>query len=475
VHQPISSSFLTRMGVIGMTPIEPVIFAALITAEPLLLIGPHGTGKSFLLNRISAALGLESRHYNASLLNFDDLVGYPLPNAKGQLDYVRTPAAIWGARTVFLDEISRCRPDMQNKLFPIIHERRVQGIQLNDLVYRWAAMNPPSNDNEVDQVYLGSEPLDAALADRFAFVLDVPSWEQLSEEDQGLVIRSQGADAQIEPDPKFAEEIANGRRVRQFFETDCSDGLVIYVRLLVALLAQAGLQLSPRRAGMILRNILAVRAANCVLGFEVTLQDSALLAIRSSLPQLAQGIKVDQVKLLAAHREAWKASQLDAGDATRSILTERDPVRRVTKAIAAESISAADFSSIVADALAALPVGARHALAFRLFESASASRLVAAVAEQCAELYTMVATAQAVHESITSKSVRHCVWQRVVQILARLAPDLEETVLKTNLLCGLFNSNQLAVEEDVDRVLEAWERVSGEFCLPGRPEETSAA
>jgi MoxR-like ATPase len=475
VHQPNSSSFLTRMGVIGMTPIEPVIFAALITAEPLLLIGPHGTGKSFLLNRISAVLGLESRHYNASLLNFDDLVGYPLPNAKGQIDYVRTPAAIWGAQTVFLDEISRCRPDMQNKLFPIIHERRVQGIELKDLLYRWAAMNPPCNDDEVDQAYLGSEPLDAALADRFAFVVEVPNWEQLSEEEQGLVIRSQGMDAQIEPDPKFAEKIANGRRVRQFFETNHADGLVIYVRLLVALLAQAGVQLSPRRAGMILRNILAVHVANCVLGFELALQDSALLAVRNSLPQLAQGMKVDRVWLLTAHREAWKASQLDEGDATRSILTERNPVQRVMKASAAESISAADFSSIVADALAALPVGARHALAFRLFESASASRLVAAVAEQCAELYTIVATAQAVHESVPSKSVRHCVWQRVVKLLAQLAPDLEETILKTNLLCGLFNSNQLAVEEDVDRALEAWERVSGELCLPGRQEEAKAA
>jgi len=458
-----------------MTPIEPVIFAALITAEPLLLIGPHGTGKSLLLNRISAVLGLESRHYNASLLNFDDLVGYPLPNAKGQVDYVRTPAAIWGAQTVFLDEISRCRPDMQNKLFPIIQEKRVQGIELKDLVYRWAAMNPPSNDEDANQAYLGSEPLDAALADRFAFVVEVPSWEQLSEEEQGLVIRSRGTEADIVPDPKLADEIVNGRRVRTLLDADHADGVVIYVRLLIALLAQAGLQLSPRRAGMILRNVLAVHAANSVLGFNVALQDSALLAVRSSVPQVAQGIKVDQVKLLAAHREAWKASQLEEGDPSLSILTERNPVRRVMKASVAESISASDFSSIVADALAALPLGGRHALAFRLFESASASRLVAAVAEQCAELYAMVATAQEVHESVGSKSVRHRVWQRIVKILAQLAPDLAETVLKTNLLCGLFSSNQLAVEEDVDRALEAWDRVNDGLWLPGRQEGRQVA
>ncbi|PYU91198.1 MAG: hypothetical protein DMG08_15890, partial [Acidobacteria bacterium] len=111
-------SLLAALGIIGMEPIEPVILGALIGGEPLLLVGPHGTGKSYLLTRISAALGLELRHYNASLLNYDDLVGYPLPNGRGGLEFIQTPASIWGANAVFIDEISRCRPDLQNKLFP---------------------------------------------------------------------------------------------------------------------------------------------------------------------------------------------------------------------------------------------------------------------------------------------------------------------------------------------------------------------
>jgi ABC-type uncharacterized transport system YnjBCD ATPase subunit len=59
----------------------------LATEEPLLLIGPHGTGKSLLLTRIAEALDLAFRHYNSSLLNFDDLVGFPLPNKNGSLEY----------------------------------------------------------------------------------------------------------------------------------------------------------------------------------------------------------------------------------------------------------------------------------------------------------------------------------------------------------------------------------------------------
>ncbi len=65
------------LGLQGLTALAPVLVAALATEEPLLLIGPHGTAKTLLLIRVGAALGLTVRHYNASLLNFDDLVGFP--------------------------------------------------------------------------------------------------------------------------------------------------------------------------------------------------------------------------------------------------------------------------------------------------------------------------------------------------------------------------------------------------------------
>ena len=178
-----------RLGLHGLGVIAPVLVAALATEEPLLLIGPHGTAKSLLLTRVAAALGLPFRHYNASLLNFDDLVGFPLPGKDGQLEYVKTPAAVWGAGAVIFDEISRCRPEIQNKLFPIIHERKVQGLHLEGLRYRWAAMNPPATGDD-DNGYLGSEPLDTALADRFAFIVQMPGWAALNEAQQLAIIRT---------------------------------------------------------------------------------------------------------------------------------------------------------------------------------------------------------------------------------------------------------------------------------------------
>ena len=178
------ASLFTRLGLHGLDSIEPVVLASLATESPLLLIGVHGSGKSLLLERIADALGLAWRHYNASLLNFDDLVGYPLPDADGHLRFIQTPASVWGAQAVLIDEISRARIDIQNRLFPIIHEKKVQGLPLGDLRHRWAAMNPPGCQDDDELAYAGSEPLDLALSDRFAFQVSVPDWRQFDEPTQ---------------------------------------------------------------------------------------------------------------------------------------------------------------------------------------------------------------------------------------------------------------------------------------------------
>ncbi len=127
-----STGLLASLGLHGLAHLDAPVLAALASETPMLLIGPHGSAKSALLERLATALRLEHRHYNASLISFDDLVGFPVPDGDG-LRYLRTPATLWGAQSVFLDEISRCRPEVQNKLFSIVHEKRVQGIALDSL------------------------------------------------------------------------------------------------------------------------------------------------------------------------------------------------------------------------------------------------------------------------------------------------------------------------------------------------------
>jgi hypothetical protein len=192
---PLPSLFTQPLGLEGWAAYEPVLIAALASGEPLLLIGAHGSAKSFLLERLAQSLGLEYRFYNASLINYDDLVGFPIPDEERKsLRYISTPSAIWDAQVVFFDEINRTRPELQNKLFPIIHERRVQGIKLDRLIYRWSAMNPPPSVDGMDDtqdIYLGAEPLDPALADRFAFLIEVPTWQHLTDVQKRAVFRDQ--------------------------------------------------------------------------------------------------------------------------------------------------------------------------------------------------------------------------------------------------------------------------------------------
>ena len=71
---------LRSLHLFGLDHLDPVILASLADESPLLLIGKHGTAKSELLNRIAGALKLRHRHYNASLIAFDDLLGFPVPN-----------------------------------------------------------------------------------------------------------------------------------------------------------------------------------------------------------------------------------------------------------------------------------------------------------------------------------------------------------------------------------------------------------
>jgi MoxR-like ATPase len=184
-------SLLRPLGIVGYDGIEPILLAALATEEPLLLVSDHGAAKTLLLVRVAGALGLELRHYNASLLQFDDLLGFPVPDERGGVRYAAPPGAIWGAEVAFFDEVGRCRPESANKLFPLIHERRLQGVQLDRLRYRWAATNPPAealSADRADDPYEGVEPLDAALADRFSYIVTLPRFLDLSDADRMAVI-----------------------------------------------------------------------------------------------------------------------------------------------------------------------------------------------------------------------------------------------------------------------------------------------
>jgi hypothetical protein len=370
---PPPRSLLTRpLGLAGWDALEPVVLAALINEEPLLLVGPHGCAKSFLLERLAQALGSAYRFYNASLINYDDLVGIPVPDeSRKRLEFITTDAAIWDAEIVFIDELNRTRPELQNKLFPIIHERRVQGLPLTKLRYRWAAINPPpAEDADLeDGGYLGVEPLDPALADRFNFIVDVPSWKALSHEEKHSILGDYYAGRHEFPVP-VAELVRRGKefyaRLKHAPEPTLPDYLIVLESNTRTL---SGGGWSARRVCKLLDSILAIQAARLALSTfepaesraEVLWEASAWLAIHHGQPAKTTPKGIDHHALLAAHREAWKVAGLEGSSPWLVLLQIPDRVDRVATAFRLGSmVNDDELGELVLDAHASLACTARR-------------------------------------------------------------------------------------------------------------------
>ena len=357
-------SLLTRpLGLEGWQGREPVVFAALISGDPLLLVGRHGTAKSFLLERLAQALGLVFRFYNTSLVNYDDLVGIPVPSEdQSALRYITTPSAIWDAEVVFMDELSRARPELQNKVFPIIHERRIQGVELPKLRYRWAATNPPppADGAGEEAVYLGAEPLDPALADRFPFIVQAPGWDQLIDEERRRVLLDQFRGRHEFP-VAIGRLVERGQQVFAALTSAPPASLADYLIALTPHAGKAGAEFSIRRVSMLLRSILAVHAARVTLAeaggqSHPAWAESAWLAVFNGLAAVAQGIKVDSAALFAAHRHSWHLCGLDATDPWRQLLAVPDAADRLALACRlGTAVPDLDFGRLITEALAAQP------------------------------------------------------------------------------------------------------------------------
>ena len=361
-----AAGYLRAIGAYSFDRAAPVILAALVTEDPLLLIGASGTGKTFLLNSLSEALGLEHRHYNASLISFDDLVGFPFPDPdRTGVRFLQTPATVWGAESVLVDEISRCKPEHQNRLFSLIHERRLQGIALDRLRFRWAAMNPCGADQDGAGGYAGSEPLDLALADRFGLFVEAVDWNGLEEADRVRIADPAGEGALAEDGGVLRAALAGWRAAFLQQAEACPGQVLGYAVAATSFFNQHGLRISPRRARFLTRSLLA---GAIVAGGPGEPLFRAILA--ASLPQPAWGQKVDPAVAEAAHRVAWDASFL-TGDQRwiHQFHGERGLAAKVRLLLAAPNPDAA--SQAIAEFIGGEPPDRVAALCLALYPAAA--------------------------------------------------------------------------------------------------------
>ena len=119
-------------------------------------------------------------------------------------------------------------------------------------------MNPCSTDQSGGEEYLGAEPLDPALADRFAVILDVGDWDALSDADRRRVanpVRRRHHGRRWRAAEGGARAVASGPLPRA--STTAPRPIVDYVCAVTTALRDGGIRLSPRRARLITRTLLA--------------------------------------------------------------------------------------------------------------------------------------------------------------------------------------------------------------------------
>jgi hypothetical protein len=142
----------------------------------VLLIGAHGVGKTAMVRDEAMRQSLSLKYYSSSTLDpWSDLVGIPIPvdvenGTRGtgkQLKFIR-PADIENADIVFFDELNRSHPKVADAVLEIIQFHTINGVPLPRLKMVWAAINPPGDIYNVNE-------LDPVLADRFHVHLPIPA------------------------------------------------------------------------------------------------------------------------------------------------------------------------------------------------------------------------------------------------------------------------------------------------------------
>ena len=209
---------LESLGIYGIPDnVENAILTCMLSGDPGLMIGPPGTAKTESIDMIGAALKEASKRkhlpkykadmeawnkngkqgpepklnifehqvYDASKLNFEDLVGIINIEAmkSGKIEYISTPTTIWGKKLVAFDEFNRIDPDRQSNLMEIIRSRRCMGVPTGTL-FIMNAMNPFGD--------AGTQILSEALVDRHAMFIEFPDFAQMDQNDRLKIINRIG-------------------------------------------------------------------------------------------------------------------------------------------------------------------------------------------------------------------------------------------------------------------------------------------
>ena len=324
------------LGIYGLGDTEDIIIAGLVTGEPVLLVGTHGSAKTLLAERIAASFGLKFHAYDASKALWEDVIGFPNPESlkKGIVDYTPTEISIWDKEFILIDEISRANPQMQNKWLEVIRSRRVMGKKLKNLKYIFAAMNPI--------YYSGAVPLDDALAGRFSIIVEMPSIDDMEYDDIIRVIEHVSA-YDMPHVRKGREEDYRSKELLRIIDKargefpkinqKFGEKITKYVSLLAKEIRNSGYFIDGRRVGMIRRGIISYLSVLSAKGKlpEIGEDDDTLYdlfgdAVKYMLPtdSVVQG-GLRKTKILYAHYEAVRNLKSELARKVIDVFFIREP------------------------------------------------------------------------------------------------------------------------------------------------------
>lgn len=134
----------------------------------IMLIGPHGTGKTSVLRQEASKIGWKVADFSAPLMEpYIHLLGVPevVSDENGRyLEMVRT-RELMDADVIFIDELNRGPLVVRNGVMELINDRAINGVPLPNLKCVVSACNPAGDGDYAVQL------LDPAQMDRFDVTL----------------------------------------------------------------------------------------------------------------------------------------------------------------------------------------------------------------------------------------------------------------------------------------------------------------
>jgi replication-associated recombination protein RarA len=146
-----------------------------LNQSPIMLIGPHGVGKSAIVASIANEIGYTMLDIRLSQYSEGDILGIPYQTTEGTTRFY--PPDIFKVAqdepcVLFLDELNRASKEVRQAVFQLADSRRLGSLEVHESTIIVAACNPDDSSYQV-------HTLDPAELDRwfiFPFQPTVAEW-----------------------------------------------------------------------------------------------------------------------------------------------------------------------------------------------------------------------------------------------------------------------------------------------------------